>query len=95
MLPLIPRTRHWWEGNSNKLLTGLVLGAIVEKSDCIALVPRKVARVLARGGALRIAEIAYPRKQLFIDAYWSPATATRRGRPWFRDLLARAAARLE
>jgi len=73
----------------------LVLGAIVEKSDCLALVPRKVARVLARGANLQVVEIAYPRKQLFIDAYWSPATETRRGRAWFRDLLRRAAARLQ
>lgn len=72
----------------------LVLGAIVEKSDCVALVPRKVARELARGGNLRIVEIAYPRKQLFIDAYWSPASNSRRGRPWFRDLLSRAVAQL-
>ena len=72
----------------------LVLGAIVEKSDCIALVPRKVARELARAEKLRIVEIAYPRKHLFIDAYWSLATDSRRGRAWFRDLLARAAARL-
>jgi DNA-binding transcriptional LysR family regulator len=72
----------------------LVLGAIVEKSDCLALVPRKVARELARDRRLRIVEIAYPKKQLFIDAYWSLATNSRRGRAWFRDLLARAAARL-
>lgn len=72
----------------------LVLGAIVEKSDCVALVARKVARELARAGRLRMVEIAYPRKQLFIDAYWSLATNSRRGRPWFRELLARAAARL-
>jgi DNA-binding transcriptional LysR family regulator len=72
----------------------LVLGAIVEKSDCIALVPRKVARELLRTARLRVIEIAYPRKQLFIDAYWSAATDGRRGRAWFRQLLARAAARL-
>jgi DNA-binding transcriptional LysR family regulator len=72
----------------------LVLGAIVEKSDCIALVPRRVARELARGGRLRIVEITYPRKQLFIDAYWSLATNSRRGRAWFRELLARAVAQL-
>ncbi|MBX3499669.1 MAG: LysR family transcriptional regulator [Alphaproteobacteria bacterium] len=72
----------------------LVLGAIVEKSDCVALVPRKVARELMRAARLRIVEIAYPRKQLFIDAYWSPATDGRRGRAWFRGLLTRAAARL-
>jgi DNA-binding transcriptional LysR family regulator len=73
----------------------LVLGAIVEKSDCVALVPRKVARELVRGGKLRIVEIAYPRKQLFIDAYWSPATNSRRGHLWFRDLLSRAVAELK
>jgi DNA-binding transcriptional LysR family regulator len=72
----------------------LVLGAMVARSDCIALVPRKVARELARSEKLRLVEIAYPRKLLFIDAYWSLATNSRRGRPWFRDLLARAAARL-
>jgi len=68
----------------------LVLGAIVANSDCIALVPRKVARELARAGDLRIVDIAYPRKHLFIDAYWSLATNSRRGRVWFRELLARA-----
>lgn len=72
----------------------LVLGAIVEKSDCIALVPRKVARELAHAERLRLIEITYPCKQLFIDAYWSLATNSRRGRVWFRELLARAAARL-
>src|SRR5262249_20210374 len=72
----------------------LVLGAIVEKSDCIALVPRKVARELARAGRLRIVEVAYPKKQVLIDAHWSLATNGRRGRDWFRDLLARAARRL-
>ncbi|OFX02999.1 MAG: hypothetical protein A3D94_22565 [Alphaproteobacteria bacterium RIFCSPHIGHO2_12_FULL_66_14] len=72
----------------------LVLGAIVGKSDCVALVPRKVARELARAEKLRIVEIAYLRKQLLIDAYWSLATNSRRGRAWFRGLLARGAARL-
>jgi DNA-binding transcriptional LysR family regulator len=72
----------------------LVLGAMVARSDCIALVPRKVARELARSEKLRLVEIAYPRKQLFIDAYWSLATNSRRGRGWFRELLTRAAARL-
>jgi DNA-binding transcriptional LysR family regulator len=72
----------------------LVLGAIVAKSDCIALVPRKVARALAHAERLRIVEIAYPRRQLFIDAYWSLATNSRRGRAWFRELLARAVTQL-
>ena len=61
----------------------LVLGAIVQQSDCIALVPRKVARTLAQEGRLRIVEISFPRKQLFIDAFWSPVVDSRRGRVWF------------
>jgi DNA-binding transcriptional LysR family regulator len=73
----------------------LVLGAIVGRSDCVALVPRKVARELARAEKLRLVEIAYPRKALQIDAYWSLATNSRRGRAWFRALLSRAATRLD
>lgn len=72
----------------------LVLGAIVAKTDCLALVPRKVARVLARHGDLRVLDLAYPGRHLFIDAYWSRASDGRRGRAWFRDVLARAAAQL-
>jgi DNA-binding transcriptional LysR family regulator len=72
----------------------LVLGAIVQQSDRIALVPRKVARMLAREGRLRIVEISFPRKQLFIDAFWSSVIDSRRGRIWFRQILARAAAQL-
>jgi DNA-binding transcriptional LysR family regulator len=72
----------------------LVLGAIVQQSDCIALVPRKVARTLAQEGRLRIVEISFPRKQLFIDAFWSPVIDSRRGRVWFRQILARAAVQL-
>ena len=29
IFPLFPRAAHWWEQNSNKLLLGLVLGAVV------------------------------------------------------------------
>ncbi len=73
----------------------LVLGAMVARSNSIALVPLKVARELARTERLRIVEISWPRKHLFIDAYWSPAADSRRGRVWFRDLLARAAKQLD
>ncbi len=72
----------------------LVLGAVVARSNSIALVPRKVARELARSERLRVIEIAYPRKHLFIDAYWSLATNGRRGRAWIQDLLVRAAKQL-
>ena len=72
----------------------LVLGAIVEKADCVALVPRKVAQELVRTRPLRIVELVYPRKQLFIDAYWSLAASGKRGHVWFRKLLARVSSRL-
>ncbi|MCW5747241.1 MAG: LysR family transcriptional regulator [Alphaproteobacteria bacterium] len=72
----------------------LVLGAIVETSDCVALVPRKVAQELVRSRPLRIVELVYPHKRLFIDAYWSLAASGKRGHAWFRSVLGRAAARL-
>jgi DNA-binding transcriptional LysR family regulator len=73
----------------------LTLGAIVEQADCLALVPRKLAAQLVRWRALRIVELDYPRKQFAIDAYWSPAAGAKRGHGWVRDLLARAASRLD
>lgn len=73
----------------------LVIGAIVEQADCVALVPRKVARELTRSRRLRLVELAYPHRRLMIDAYWSLAASSKRGHAWFRDLLARAAKRLE
>ncbi len=72
----------------------LVLGAIVEKTDCVALVPRKLAAELVRSRALRIVELSFANKHLAIDAYWSLAASSRRGHAWCRDLLARAAARV-
>jgi DNA-binding transcriptional LysR family regulator len=73
----------------------LVLGAVVEKADCVALVPRKVANELLHWRALRIVELAYADRHLAIDAYWSLAADGRRGHAWCRSLLARAARRIE
>jgi len=72
----------------------VVLGAIVEQTDCIALVPRKLAHDLIRGRALRIVELAYPNKRFAISAYWSPTASRKRGHAWVRELLGRAAAEL-
>lgn len=72
----------------------LVIGAVVEQADCVALVPRKVAQELIRSRRLRIVELAYPHRRLMIDAYWSLAASSKRGHAWFRVLLARAAKRL-
>jgi DNA-binding transcriptional LysR family regulator len=73
----------------------LILGAVVEKADCVALVPRKVANELLRWRDLRIVELAYANRHLAIDAYWSLAADSRRGHAWCRSLLARAAQRIE
>jgi LysR family transcriptional regulator, nod-box dependent transcriptional activator len=72
----------------------LVIGAVVEQADCVALVPRKVAQELIRSRRLRIVELTYPHRRLMIDAYWSLAASGKRGHAWFRGLLARAAKRL-
>jgi DNA-binding transcriptional LysR family regulator len=100
--PRIPSSVHALLQPTSSFETGrfctvpdfLVLGAIVEKADCLALVPRKVAEELVRSRALRIVEVAYARKEIFIDAYWSLAANGKRGHLWFRTILGRAAERL-
>jgi DNA-binding transcriptional LysR family regulator len=72
----------------------LVLGAVVDQADCVALVPRKVAEELVGWRALKIVELAYADKHLAIDAYWSLAAGGKRGHAWCRALLARAARRI-
>ncbi len=68
----------------------LVIGAIVEEAHCLALVPRRLAEVLARTRGIRIVPIDYPHRRLDIDALWTVRAGTRRGHGWARDLLFRA-----
>jgi DNA-binding transcriptional LysR family regulator len=72
----------------------LVLGAVVDQADCVALVPRKLANELVRWRALRIVELTYANKHLAIDAYWSLAANGKRGHAWCQALLARASRRI-
>lgn len=72
----------------------LVMGAIVEEAQGLALVPRKLAQELARSRDIRLLEIEFPERRLDIDAFWSQAAGARRGHAWFQGLLARAAAQL-
>lgn len=72
----------------------LVMGAIVEEADCLALAPRKLAQELARSRDIRILEIDYPDRRLDIDAFWTQPAGAKRGHVWFQTLLARAAAQL-
>jgi DNA-binding transcriptional LysR family regulator len=73
----------------------LVLGAVVDRADCVALVPRKVANELVRWRDLRIVELSYANRHLAIDAFWSLAASSKRGHAWCQSLLARAASRIE
>lgn len=66
----------------------LVIGAIVEEAECLALVPRKLARELSRSRDLRILEIDFPERRLDIDAFWTPRAGAKRGHAWFRSVLA-------
>lgn len=68
----------------------LVIGAIVEEAQCLALVPRKLAQELARSRDIRILDIDYPERRLDIDAFWTQAAGAKRGHAWFQTLLARA-----
>lgn len=72
----------------------LVLGAVVDQADCVALVPRKLANELVHWRDLRIVELSYANKHLAIDAYWSLAANGKRGHAWCQSLLARAASHI-
>jgi DNA-binding transcriptional LysR family regulator len=72
----------------------LVLGAVVDQADCVALVPRRLANELVRWRDLRIVELAYTNRHLAIDAYWSLAANGKRGHAWCRALLTRVADRI-
>ena len=69
----------------------LVIGAIVEEAECLALVPRKLAQELKRSRDIRILEIDFPNRRLDIDAFWTTQAGAKRGHAWFRTLLARVA----
>jgi len=91
---LLQPTSSFETGRFCTLPDFVVLGAIVEKADCLALVPRKLARELVASRRLHIVELAYSPKEIFIDAYWSFAADGKRGHTWFRQVLGRAAQRL-
>jgi DNA-binding transcriptional LysR family regulator len=69
----------------------LVMGAIVERAQCLALLPRMVAREIVRSRNVRILEIDFPDRALDIDAFWTPRAGSKRGHGWAQGLLARAA----
>ncbi|TCG07874.1 hypothetical protein BZM27_16080 [Paraburkholderia steynii] len=65
-----------------------VLGEIVEKSDCIALVPGSVARDMASYRRIKIIELDEVESRFEICAFWSLSVANKRGHAWARKLIA-------
>ncbi|GJH22555.1 LysR family transcriptional regulator [Caballeronia novacaledonica] len=72
----------------------LVLGSIVEQTDSLSLVPRKLATVLATRHNIRLVEFDHPETGMIIDAYWNRAIGDKRGHRWFRELLKSAVEQL-
>lgn len=72
----------------------LTLPAIVEESDCLALVQSRLAERFQKNHAIEIHAPPFEVTPLVITAYWSRAQHRDPAHAWFRALLARAGAAL-
>lgn len=70
----------------------LTVPALVEGSDRIAIVPRRVAEYAATGRPLRIVELPFAAVPLVEAAWWHPARERDGGHRWLRGELGRIAA---
>lgn len=66
----------------------LVLGFVVASTQCVSLLPRRVAEKLRDASRLRIFQAPFATEQLHIQAYWSHKAHSDGGNRWFRDILA-------
>jgi DNA-binding transcriptional LysR family regulator len=73
----------------------LVLGSIVEQSNCLALVPRMLAIELCKRYEIRTVELTYPRKRLDVDIFWTASRRGRRGHGWARDEISRIGSKFD
>lgn len=64
-----------------------VLGAIVEGSDCVALIPRILALDMMQHRRLKIGELDRVETNFEVAAFWSPSTSSKRGHQWLQQLL--------
>lgn len=72
----------------------LVLPAVVEASDCLALVQRRLAEAFRQMYAIDLHTPPFPAAPLEIAMFWSRTTDREPAQIWFRDCLARTAATL-
>lgn len=68
-----------------------VLVSIVEHSDAVAWIPRRLAEEWTTNRKIRILQSTAKDKKLEISAYWSQAAPSKRGHDWFRMLLHKVA----
>jgi DNA-binding transcriptional LysR family regulator len=73
----------------------LALADMVAKTNCLALVPRKVAQPLARERKIRIIELEYAKTKIVIDAYWNARFNGNPSHIWFRELMKEAASSID
>lgn len=66
-----------------------VLGEIVEQSDCVALVPNRLAQDMMRNRDLRIIELPSVESEFEICAFWSLSASNKRGHAWVKQALIR------
>jgi DNA-binding transcriptional LysR family regulator len=72
----------------------LTLPAIVEASDCLALVQRRLAERFQRSHAIEIHNAPFVSPPVVIRAFWGASVERDPAHRWFRDLLIKAAATL-
>ncbi|HEY6138497.1 MAG TPA: LysR family transcriptional regulator [Thermoanaerobaculia bacterium] len=65
----------------------LMLPRVVETSDCVALVPERVARAEAAGRGLRVFRSPLPMPQIAITMLWHQRTQSDPAQAWLREML--------
>jgi DNA-binding transcriptional LysR family regulator len=80
--------------HQDRILVGqfLALPAIVEATDCLALVQRRLAMRFLRSHDIAIHAPPFEAGPLRIDAFWSRSSDRDPAHGWFREALTRAAA---
>lgn len=69
----------------------LTLPAIVEATDCLALIQRRLAEQFQRSHAIEIHVPPFAAERMTISAFWSKSLERDPAHSWFRDAMFRAA----
>lgn len=63
------------------------LASIVEETDCLALIPRKLAKIMCKTRDLKSIELDHDDKAVSVDLFWAQAATTKRGHKWAKELI--------